>query len=562
MLKFCNNHMTELFTLPTTLATIAPTAYSAFETPQTTINVSGYNGGQNTIPENKTLIQSDSFSLTGKPICWEVGETGGIIGAPCNPSNPLQWWSRSFAQLVYTDQAGATHCAGVSNSLIGTQVQVRWCGSDATQSFLFGPDGTLRFANSYLCAGLNSTAASNPNIIVEQDIRKEWRDLGTLERSAYIAAVQGLRSMPSTAGRHSFYDDIVAVHASVIDYIHQNPVFWPWHRNFMRLYEEALQQVDPSVTLPYWDWGFDGDAPLSNTDIFGPNNLQFGTRGSSTSPYPACLKDGFAKTWKSDFNQCTSRNYTLDVLIYDNDALLPIILSSNDFAVFAKAMEAAHNVVHYYIGGITGDLYYIDLSTNDPLFFLHHANVDRYWHLWQYHNPNVAAKYDGTADFPPGSTNQVNVQLADIMPGVNMPVSFAMRADSGNGFCVKYIPYSKSPLSISISDQSPISRRETHKRSNREKRSLVREVERISVDWPVFSELKKGFDFDDEAMARMHKSMLIRLREGEGHLLNSSRLFHKAIADHLAGPGNENHTLIQAKLAIVQTLKRAQLSFG
>jgi hypothetical protein len=40
-------------------------------------------------------------------------------------------------------------------------------------------------------------------------------------------------------------------------------------------------------------------------------------------------------------------------------------------------MEVAHNVVHYYVGGVGGDLYYIDLSPNDPLFFLHHVNIGK-----------------------------------------------------------------------------------------------------------------------------------------------------------------------------------------
>ena len=57
------------------------------------------------------------------------------------------------------------------------------------------------------------------------------------------------------------------------------PLFFPWHRAYLRMYEKALQQIDPSVRVPYWDSGFDGQNPQANTAIFGGTSLHFGTRG-------------------------------------------------------------------------------------------------------------------------------------------------------------------------------------------------------------------------------------------------------------------------------------------
>ncbi|KAJ3137661.1 hypothetical protein HK100_000505 [Physocladia obscura] len=573
-------HSTENFKLPLENASITEFSVSALPSP-TLANFEN----QGVIPSNKTLIQSNTYASKHSPVCWEVSVTGKIIGATCSQSNPSQWWSRSFSQLVYTDPAGATHCAGVGNRHAGTQLQAGWCGSDASQSFLFGTDGTIRLASTYLCVGVNNTGLSSgldisieqeicqsgltiyqsfspsqPSVIFpelissqceKQNIRKEWRDLTTQERTAYIAAVDGVRKLPSTAGRSSYYDDLVAVHAGVIDYIHTAPVFWPWHRNYVRLFEDALQQVDPSVSLPYWDWGFDGDAPLSNTDIFGPNNLQFGTRGDPNSLYPACLKDGFAKNWISDLNQCTSRNYTLDVMVNDDSGIMPMILSSNDFSVFAKAMEAAHNIVHFYIGGITGDLYYIDMSTNDPLFFLHHANVDRYWNLWQYHHNNLSLRYDGIADLPPGSNNQYNVQDTDLMPGINLPVSFALQLDSGNGFCARYIPYSKSSFSISVSDEPPI-RRDSELEVTQYNLKIRRNAELSVPDgWEMYSPYYLRA-FDEQSMVAMER-MFVRLREGEKILSEISAKFFDEVNKHV--DKYANHTLDEAKLFVLRKMK-------
>jgi len=42
-------------------------------------------------------------------------------------------------------------------------------------------------------------------------------------------------------------------------------------------------------------------------------------------------------------------------------------------------------------------------SPNDPVFFLHHCNVDRLWALWQVCNPSVPYAPDNSvADAPPG----------------------------------------------------------------------------------------------------------------------------------------------------------------
>ena len=38
---------------------------------------------------------------------------------------------------------------------------------------------------------------------------------------------------------------------------HRSPSFLPWHRRFLLGFERALQEVDASVALPYWDWTAD-----------------------------------------------------------------------------------------------------------------------------------------------------------------------------------------------------------------------------------------------------------------------------------------------------------------
>ncbi|MCU1451738.1 MAG: putative tyrosinase [Acidimicrobiales bacterium] len=56
-----------------------------------------------------------------------------------------------------------------------------------------------------------------------------------------------------------------------------------------------------------------------------------------------------------------------------------------------------HNGVHVYVGGIwvppsgavAGGTMIYDTSPNDPVFWLHHANIDRLWALWERDHPGA-----------------------------------------------------------------------------------------------------------------------------------------------------------------------------
>jgi tyrosinase len=69
-----------------------------------------------------------------------------------------------------------------------------------------------------------------------------------------------------------------------------------------------------------------------------------------------------------------------------------------------------HNGVHLYVGGIwvpasgdvaAGTMIY-DTSPNDPVFWLHHANIDRLWAEWERTHPT--ATYEPAA----GAANGFN----------------------------------------------------------------------------------------------------------------------------------------------------------
>src|SRR5262249_14059195 len=103
-------------------------------------------------------------------------------------------------------------------------------------------------------------AAASPNGPVLL-VRKDVKDLTPQEKAEFVSAVLKLKQTPSPYNpRLSYYDQFVWWHRQAflcnIDAAHMWASFLPWHREFLLLFQKALQQVsgDPTLTIPYWDW--------------------------------------------------------------------------------------------------------------------------------------------------------------------------------------------------------------------------------------------------------------------------------------------------------------------
>lgn len=69
-------------------------------------------------------------------------------------------------------------------------------------------------------------------------------------------------------------------------------------------------------------------------------------------------------------------------------------LADTDFDTFESDVEGAlHNPVHVWVGGPMQDQ---STAPADPLFWLHHANVDRIWESWRQHNPGLNPSLNGS----------------------------------------------------------------------------------------------------------------------------------------------------------------------
>jgi tyrosinase len=189
---------------------------------------------------------------------------------------------------------------------------------------------------------------------------------------------------------------------------HSGPAFLPWHRYFLVRFEGFLQQAlnDPNFRLPYWDWSADAELPNPGTSpLWDLQNVgQFIGTGweirLAMNPMTGNLQRVSRQLQRSlgMGGNLPTRDQVRTVLRQESTYdLMPF--NSSSPSGLRNPLEGwvgqarIHNNVHVWVGGDMG----LSSSPNDPVFFLHHCNVDRLWASWQERNASASYLPDMTA---------------------------------------------------------------------------------------------------------------------------------------------------------------------
>jgi tyrosinase len=240
------------------------------------------------------------------------------------------------------------------------------------------------------------------------NVRKNASLLSAAERRAFVDAVLGVKQKPSL------------LH-------HQAAAFGPWHRALLVEFEKELQAVNPSVTIPYWDWTIDASptSTLWQPDFLGGNGtgadgkVTDGPFADSAGQWIVRVKDDdqepdflrrqiAAAPDAQSLPTAAAQNRVLGLAVYDvapwEDSLRDQA-SAEEWSAFRIHLEIVlHNLVHRWVGGNMVAM----SSPNDPAFWLHHANCDRLWSVWQ-------RQHAGNGGYAPASGGPAGHNLDDPM---------------------------------------------------------------------------------------------------------------------------------------------------
>ena len=215
-------------------------------------------------------------------------------------------------------------------------------------------------------------------------LRRNIRTIEANDPDYLLRFRRAFAQLHTTQGDDGF-QAIAGYHGVPGEFCHNEPIlFLAWHRAYLLRLEDALRKLDGTLALPFWNWtdsesemtGIpkayaelmfdDGGQQKPNPLASGPISPIGPSARTQRAPRPANQLDGFREV-VSSAQMATS------------------------YAGLNNGLSGPHGSVHVWVGGHMGA---VDYAAYDPIFWAHHATVDRQWAEWQSgpknRNPNAA----------------------------------------------------------------------------------------------------------------------------------------------------------------------------
>ena len=265
----------------------------------------------------------------------------------------------------------------------------------------------------------------------------------------------------------------------VPNFAHEGPAFPTWHRGYILFVETEMQRVlnDPTFGLPYWDWtdketrddiwdlmgtsncGIFAEPPADNNTVEAPVNGPFSNWTTictnsqeivcnaqnqvcnpsiPTGPIERCIGGTTGVQCRVQKMLPSRQDFTIALRqrSYDNH---PFSINDTNMG-FRNSLEGfeylvprdpnvcpdfsggfriteLHNRVHIYVGGT---MLGVPISSNDPIFYLHHCNVDRLYEEWldTYSDDNFPSYEPNTFTYVVNPGHNIDEHLVPFFPAI------------------------------------------------------------------------------------------------------------------------------------------------
>nr|POE72837.1 tyrosinase ustq [Quercus suber] len=278
----------------------------------------------------------------------------------------------------------------------------------------------LPYYDAFIPGTEDATLASRPRCAK----RQEWRTLSATQQQAYLTAVLCLRDQPSAlapASDRTSYDDFPWMHSHVGRATRHASPYLPWHRYFLHVYETALRdKCGYTGGLVYWDWTRDA-AALEKSPVLDAKT-GFGAFAAADGDVTAGRWGFRGSAGHSDGHEVQPES-------------IEEVLRQPEYEQFETLMESRVNDAIPF--GIAGDSE-TSTAAYDPLFFLHHTQLDRLWWMWQQRQPDRGLRaYNGRKQRH--STETASIDDTIHMKGLAADVRVADVMDvEGDMLCYTY----------------------------------------------------------------------------------------------------------------------------
>jgi hypothetical protein len=221
--------------------------------------------------------------------------------------------------------------------------------------------------------------------------------------------------------------------------------FLIWHRGYLFYFEKILrtESGDDSLNLPYWSWD-------------QPDQRALPAEFCDPQHHPQLfVPDG---NRSAQMNQGASMNQVVDPA---NALTAQEFWPSQSTLGFSRRLEyPPHDTVHVFVGGQGGLMGSTSTAARDPIFWLHHCNIDRLWDEWlsdgNNHDPTDEQWLDSPFYFRDADGTPVEKRAQDVERSSDLGYTYIETPTLGVRNLLAAEPSVKASATPSTENENPI----------------------------------------------------------------------------------------------------------
>jgi hypothetical protein len=165
---------------------------------------------------------------------------------------------------------------------------------------------------------------------------------------------------------------------------HGSFLFLSWHRMYLYFFERILRAAsgDPDLALPYWRWNVQRSLPIAFRQPANASNPLYESRRALAINQGAQLPASAVTTAGAlNFNNFSSP-FGSGFSFGGQRVTQPV----HQIGPHGRLEEDPHDGIHVLVGGrgVAAQhwMSFPETAARDPIFWLHHAMIDRVWKVW------------------------------------------------------------------------------------------------------------------------------------------------------------------------------------